>query len=189
MKDEIIPVEIAEKVVALINRVTGKNVNIMGQGGVIIASVQKERVGTVHEGAKRIMTGEIDELAVSEEEASRFKGVKAGYNGVILRQGRRIGCIGISGNPEIVGPIQKMGAIIVQEELDKRSSDEERREELDQIAQDITNLADQIKVVAINGSIQAARLGERGAPVKVVVSQMAELTDRINRMAVRIAGS
>ena len=54
----------------------GSNVNVTGEGGVIIAAVQKERIG----------------------------------------------CIGISGYSELTRPLQKLAAIIFQEDLAKRRS-------------------------------------------------------------------
>lgn len=44
------PVEIADKIVKMLHQVTGENVNFMGEGGVIIATMQPKRLGRVHEG-------------------------------------------------------------------------------------------------------------------------------------------
>jgi carbohydrate diacid regulator len=68
------PVELAEKIVNMLFEVTGNNVNFMDNEGVIIATMQPERLGTVHEGAKLIMSGEIDELAISVEAAKNLTG-------------------------------------------------------------------------------------------------------------------
>jgi sugar diacid utilization regulator len=114
-----VPKELAERVVQIIYEVTGSNVNLMGQGGEIIATKQPERLGTIHAGAQKIMNGQAEEVAITVADASQLQGVKPGYNGVILFDGKRIGCIGISGDPEQVRPLQKMAAIIIAEELKK----------------------------------------------------------------------
>jgi sugar diacid utilization regulator len=114
-----VPKELAERVVQIIYEVTGSNVNLMGEGGEIIATKQPERLGTIHAGAQKIMNGQAEEVAITVADASQLQGVKPGYNGVILFDGKRIGCIGISGDPEQVRPLQKMAAIIIAEELKK----------------------------------------------------------------------
>jgi sugar diacid utilization regulator len=55
-------------------------VSIMGEGGRIIASSARERIGGVHDGAARIMSGEIDEYSVTAEEAARSRAMREGYN-------------------------------------------------------------------------------------------------------------
>lgn len=114
-----VPKELAERVVQIIYEVTGSNVNLMGEGGEIIATKQPERLGTIHAGAQKIMNGQAEEVAITVADASQLQGVKPGYNGVILFDGKRIGCIGISGDPEQVRSLQKMAAIIIAEELKK----------------------------------------------------------------------
>ncbi len=179
-------VEFAQKIVSILHEVTGGNVNVMGRGGIIIASVQTERIGSVHEGAKRIMAGEISELAVTEEMAASMTGAKAGYNGAIEFEGRRVGCIGMTGDPERAKPLQKLASVIVQEELAKEALLRERRQTLNEMADEIEGISDQIRVLAINGSIQAAKLGDKGDPFKVVVAEMSSLASEITTTLKRI---
>jgi hypothetical protein len=131
------PVEIADKVVHMLHQVTGKNVNYMGQGGIILASMQPERLGKIHEGAKRIMAGEIDELAISVEDASKLKGSKPGYNGVILYQDKRLGCIGLSGDPKQMQPLQQLATIIVREEYEKFREEKRKQDMLNIVISEI----------------------------------------------------
>ncbi len=121
-----VPKELAERVVKMIHEVTGSNVNFMGEGGEIIATMQPERLGTIHAGAKSIMAGETDEVAISAEDASKMEGVRPGYNGVIFYEGKRIGCIGMTGDPEQTRPLQKMAAILVGEEIKKDKASQAR---------------------------------------------------------------
>lgn len=185
MENRITP-EFAQRVVTLLHEITGSNVNVMGPGGVIIASMQPERIGTVHDGARQIMAGEANELAISAEQAAQIPGAKAGFNGPIDFNGERVGCIGISGDPERVRPMQKLAAVIVQEELAKIAAGGVRAGVLLEIAGQIEGIADQIRVVAINGSIQAAKLGEKGGPFKTVVGEMSKLAEEITKLLAAI---
>lgn len=75
------------------------NINIMNDQGIIVGSSKIERVGTVHQGAvKALVTGNMVEVW----EDSRFE--KKGTNEPIVIDGRRVGVIGISGNPDEVRP-------------------------------------------------------------------------------------
>ncbi|MGG6311385.1 CdaR family transcriptional regulator [Paenibacillus macerans] len=75
------------------------NINIMNDQGIIVGSGKKERVGTVHQGAvKALATGKMVEV----REDKRFE--KKGTNEPIVIDGRRVGVIGISGNPDEVRP-------------------------------------------------------------------------------------
>lgn len=132
-----VPKELAERVVQMIYEVTGNNVNFMGEGGEIIATKQPERLGSIHAGAQKIMAGEVDEVPISVEDASRMQGVKPGYNGVIKHKGERIGCIGISGDPVQVKPLQKMAAIIVIEEIEKQAASKARAKLLKNVVEEL----------------------------------------------------
>ncbi|WP_081756971.1 CdaR family transcriptional regulator [Gorillibacterium massiliense] len=75
------------------------NINIMNEHGVIIGSGKKERVGTVHQGAvKALCTGRMVEVWTD----GRFE--KKGTNEPIVIDHKRIGVIGITGNPDEVRP-------------------------------------------------------------------------------------
>lgn len=75
------------------------NINIMNEHGIIIGSGQKERVGTVHQGAVRALTTgsmvEVWEDGILE---------KMGTNEPILFNQQHVGVIGISGHPDEVRP-------------------------------------------------------------------------------------
>ncbi|MEM1485118.1 sugar diacid recognition domain-containing protein [Oscillospiraceae bacterium PP1C4] len=131
------PVEIAEKVVHMLHKVTGGNVNYMTDGGVIIATMQPERLGKVHEGARRILSGEIDELAISLNDAKKMQGALPGYNGIVQYKGNRIGCIGLSGDPEKMRPLQQLATIIVKEEFEKFETKKHKQEILEKVVCEI----------------------------------------------------
>ncbi|WP_339060197.1 sugar diacid recognition domain-containing protein [Tepidibacillus marianensis] len=99
-----------DEIVQILHEETGQHVNVMGDKGVIIASTRKERIGTVHESARQIMAGLIEEALVTEEEAAKLEGVRAGANLPIVYEGKRIGVIGMTGDPNIVKPIVRVAS-------------------------------------------------------------------------------
>lgn len=82
----------------------GVRVNVMDDHGVIIASSDRARVGSLHEGALRVLSsGRL--FAVTDEEARDLTGTLAGVN-LPLRLGEEVvGVVGVSGEPSIVGEI------------------------------------------------------------------------------------
>jgi sugar diacid utilization regulator len=125
----MVPIKLANKMVQILHEVTGNHVQFMGKNGVIIASTQEVRIGTIHDGAKKVMAGEIEFAAITDADAQKIEGVLPGYTGPIKFNGERIACIGITGNPEIVKPLQQLAAIIVTEEI-KKDIENKMREEL-----------------------------------------------------------
>ncbi|MGQ9558293.1 MAG: sugar diacid recognition domain-containing protein [Desulfurispora sp.] len=100
--------EIAPQIVRLLADEAGQDVHIMGAGGVIIASTQPERIGTVHEGARKILAGEIAEAFITEEDSRRMSGVRPGFSSPIVWQGRRLAVLGISGDPYRTKPLARI---------------------------------------------------------------------------------
>ena len=73
-------------------------VSFMGQGGAIIASSARERIGSPHAIAAEIMAKRADERAVTREEAARSSGMREGYNCAIDIDGQRVGSLGVAGS-------------------------------------------------------------------------------------------
>ncbi len=142
--------KVAENIVNILYEATGHNVNIMGENGEIIATMQKHRLGTIHEGGRRVMAGEAEYVAITSEMAATMKGVLAGYMGPIEMNGKRIGCVGITGDPGQVKPLQRLAALIVIEEL--------RKEQIFKVRQEIINKV-AAKIQEASSSIQAVSAG------------------------------
>ena len=181
-----VPLELAEKVIKILHEITGNKVNFMGEKGIITASAQPERVGTVHEGGKIIMSGIQDEIAITGEMAEKMEGSLPGYNGIVKYHGNRIGCIGIGGEPEKVKPLQKLAEVIIIEELERENEQNERQKMLHGIIENVTDISDRMGVVALNGSIQSSRLGQAGNSFKVVANEMKNLSDEISKLISQI---
>lgn len=94
--------------------VRGRTVNIMDTDGVIIASTEKERIGTYHKGAgDAIRTGK--PVAIEKDQVGQYPGAKEGYNLPLYSRGKIIGVVGIYGNPsEVYETAQLLGAYTIQ---------------------------------------------------------------------------
>jgi carbohydrate diacid regulator len=93
-------VELAEKFIEKIVTYTDYNVNIMNDQGIIIASRDKTRVGTFHEIAYQIINEGKDMIEVEEDNA--YLGTRKGLNMPFFHKKRKIGVIGVTGNPQEV---------------------------------------------------------------------------------------
>lgn len=75
------------------------NVNVMDSQGLILGSGEPERINTRHEGAQLVLAnGRIVELDV--EAAKCLKGVQPGVNLPLMLDGRLIGVLGLTGDPQ-----------------------------------------------------------------------------------------
>lgn len=100
--------EIAANIVLETSLRLNRNINIMNEHGVIIASGDASRIGHIHEGALKVLkTGEI--LSISVENAEVLKGSQPGINLPIVFQERIVGVIGITGSP---AEIQDFGGLV-----------------------------------------------------------------------------
>jgi len=77
-----------------------RDINIMDEGGVILASTNPLRRGQVHNGAVRIIRERLPSLTIWEDDPA--SGVQRGVNLPITLDGELAGVIGITGNPEEV---------------------------------------------------------------------------------------
>ena len=94
--------EIASRLVHTASRlVRGRIVNIMDTDGVIVASSDPARVGTVHEGARKVVrTGR--PVAIEKDDVPHYPGAREGYNLPVFSEERLIAVVGIYGNPDEV---------------------------------------------------------------------------------------
>ncbi len=88
--------QIAENIVHEVNAVIPQMINIMDANGVIIASSDLSRVGTLHDGAAQIIKSGLSELIIHG--LNEFFGAKPGVNYPIIMQGDCVGVLGITGD-------------------------------------------------------------------------------------------
>jgi PAS domain S-box-containing protein len=101
-------------------------VSFMGQGGRIIASSARERIGDVHDGAARIMSGEIDEYGVTAEEAAQSRGMREGYNVAIDYSGQRLWSLAIAAPLDQARPFARLAREWVFSHLNEQREARER---------------------------------------------------------------
>lgn len=76
-----------------------RNINIMNDSGIIIASRDVERIDDIHEGALHVLkTGQT--LIISSNQSVSWKGSHPGINLPIVFHDKIVGVIGITGNPD-----------------------------------------------------------------------------------------
>ena len=100
--------EFGQSLCDLFQRELGYGCIFAGPGGVIVAASVRERIGTVHDMAARIMAGDMEDHAVTRAEAARSKGMREGLNLAIDFQGRRVISIGIAGPLDQVAPLARI---------------------------------------------------------------------------------
>lgn len=79
----------------------GRTINIMNPSGYIIASTERTRIGSFHQGAlEAVRTGKV--VIIEKDQVDRYPGAREGYNMPLRVNGSIIGAIGISGEPQEV---------------------------------------------------------------------------------------
>ncbi len=110
--------ELAEKIVREVQKLIAEEIIVVNTEGIIMASTNRDRIGTFHEGAF-ITSQQKKKLIITEKDTPQLKGVKSGINLPIFFQHDVIGVIGITGDPETVTPfgeiIRKMTELLISE--------------------------------------------------------------------------
>jgi signal transduction histidine kinase/ActR/RegA family two-component response regulator len=118
---------IANKVIDFIFFATGRYSIICNVDGVIVAAKIASRVGNVHPGAQKMLRENLPEAMISEEDERACGGVmKAGANLPIWHNGKLIGSIGITGDPERTEPLTRLASGLISKELREREMLDER---------------------------------------------------------------
>ncbi|MEN6567526.1 MAG: sugar diacid recognition domain-containing protein [Veillonellales bacterium] len=173
-----IPQEIAQKVVNLLYEAINCNINVMGENGEIIATMQKERLGNIHEGGRRVVSGEAENVSIDAEMAKTMTGVLPGYMGPIELGGERIGCIGITGDPGQVKPIQKLAVMIITEELKKERLHSARQQIINTVAGKIQGASASIQEI----SAGAEEIAGTSQTMKETAQEIDQHVSDINRV-------
>jgi two-component system sensor histidine kinase NreB len=115
----------AQSLVDIIASELNKNVNILDDHGVIIASFSRERIGEVHEsGARMLKTGVLKEFYVSEDDELHLSGIRPGFNVPIMFDNNCIGVIGITGEQQTAEPYARLAARFVEANIQSNARQE-----------------------------------------------------------------
>jgi carbohydrate diacid regulator len=110
--------ELAEKIVKEVQKLIAEEIIVVNTDGMIMASTNRGRIGTFHEGAL-ITSHQKKKQIITEKDTHQLKGVKSGINLPIFFQHDVIGVIGITGDPKTVTPfgeiIRKMTELLISE--------------------------------------------------------------------------
>ena len=98
----------ARSIVREIKEITGRDINIMDENGVIFASTDPERVGQRHPGACRVLEQGLPSLTVQEDDPHPG-GARRGVNLPIQLEEHTVGVIGITGPP---AQVEGLGTVI-----------------------------------------------------------------------------
>lgn len=126
---------LAQRIVDRTMEIIRSNVNVMDEAGRIIASGERARIGERHEGALIVLARE-RVVEIGEAAGSSLHDVRPGINLPLRSEGRVVGVVGVSGEPDAVRPfaeLVRMAAetMIEQARLDALlASDVRLREEL-----------------------------------------------------------
>ncbi len=181
-----IPKHIAEHIRDIVAKTTGENVQVFGNDGIIIATTQPERLGTRHEGGARIMNGHIDFASITEEDAKRMQGVRAGYSLPITVGKTRVAAIGISGNPDKVRAFAEMAAEFARNSIQVYMQEKKNREVIDRIAAAIASLTTAIEHLTATAQETASRGQEMFKTSQdglAKVSKIDEITKTVSHIA------
>ncbi|WP_240375933.1 CdaR family transcriptional regulator [Bacillus piscicola] len=100
--------EIADMIVKETSVRLNRNINMMNEEGVILASCDEERITDIHEGAVHVLkSGET--LIIYPGDQSQYKGSQPGINIPIVENGTIVGVIGITGHPD---EVQHLGELV-----------------------------------------------------------------------------
>lgn len=110
--------ELAEKIMSEVRLIMKEDLIVVDENGIIIAATKEERMGDFHKIAERVVHRK-RKYYISEEEAIKIHGVKAGINLPIFFENAVIGVIGITGPPDEVEGyadlLRKMTELMIRE--------------------------------------------------------------------------
>lgn len=97
----ILSAELAQQIIDKTQDILDANINVMDARGVIIASGDHSRLGTLHDGAMLALQRG-NGLEISEHDVDAFKGARPGINLLLQCAGETVGVLGITGPPSQV---------------------------------------------------------------------------------------
>lgn len=189
--------KIGPEVVQMVAAETGENVHIMGKGGTIVATTQPERRGTVHEGAKKMLAGQIDEAFITEEDCQHLTGVRPGYTAPILFEGKRIAGLGISGDPRRTKPMARIGIRVVESWINRElstSAVEQTVQEVQARIEEATAAIQEVSASAqhlVSGSLELSKVAEEAnrkvEQINHILEAIEDISTRSNLLGLNAA--
>jgi carbohydrate diacid regulator len=104
--DHIFSTSLAQSIVDSVKNIVERDLNIIDQNGIIIASTDSSRIGTFHQAGYEVINSSESKSVDSD---ALYSGTKKGINYPIRVNDRTIGVIGITGHPD---EVEKYGFLI-----------------------------------------------------------------------------
>lgn len=105
----------AMRIVTDLSDIIRQKINLMDENGVVIASTDEKRIGTVHEGSRQLIENHLEVLIINSDD--EYPGSRQGVNFPVEMDGKYIGAIGITGDYEVIKEhgriIKKMTEILL----------------------------------------------------------------------------
>ncbi|WP_022664840.1 sugar diacid recognition domain-containing protein [Desulfospira joergensenii] len=130
--------QMAEAFVSQVKQESGYPVIVCDEAGVIRIASDRTRLGDTHAGAQKIMSGEVDEVLVTAEDALENPLVKEGYNCVIQAGQKRVGTFGLAGDVDRVKSLARISSLVMTSWVNEL----EQKEQIDQTSQRVFSSAD-----------------------------------------------
>ncbi len=131
--------ELAQPLIDQLLPLVERNINVMDEHGVIVASGDNSRMNQKHQGAE-IVLKQKDEYIVRDD--SSISGTKAGVNLPIDLNGEIVGVVGITGTPESVYHLAKVVKLTVEVLLKQIDLEKQTRYKEEAIKGWLANLTD-----------------------------------------------
>lgn len=176
--------QLASEMVELIKNVTGEDATIFVEDGYCIASTIKERIGTRHQIAQRIMAGEMDEYSVTEEEARALtdaqKGyyVRPGHNVAVKSGNKRLGVLALTGEPELMKRAARLAAAFIAQNVEQ----EETNQRVTGLIQGIFQQMEQISAAVEELSASAEEMASYGKELENTSHTAQESINQSNKV-------
>lgn len=198
---------IAKKILNEICTVIDEDINIMNETGLILASTDKYRINTMHEGARLLINDNLDRLIVTRDD--EYEGCKKGTNLPIQLGSRIVGVIGITGDPRQTMKygliLKKMTEMILYESI-KASEQFGSEQEKSMLINDLIhgnfnnlqydledrmkrsgiNISGKFTVAIIKNTSSPSAISEEDSPNIIMSSVNREIIDRISSGSIHI---
>ncbi len=169
MADEIgLDVEFAQELCDVLSRELGSVISFMGEGGLVLASSARKRIGAIHNTAAQIMSGKFDEREVTGWQAMRSAGMRTGYNIAIDFDGRRVASLGVAARVSVAKRHARLAKFCTLSLMQGRKAEQDRQSiaarERERWAADIRAIGDEVDrgIRAIAGEIGSAGISLAG---------------------------
>ena len=169
MADEIgLDVEFAQELCDVLSRELGSVISFMGEGGLVLASSARKRIGAIHNTAAQIMSGKFDEREVTGWQAMRSAGMRTGYNIAIDFDGRRVASLGVAARVSVAKRHARLAKFCTLSLMQARKAEQDRQSiaarERERWAADIRAIGDEVDrgIRAIAGEIGSAGISLAG---------------------------